>query len=62
MYSPSANHSWCTPRELGPEQSKKVIDRGFSGHRDVEQFEPGGLQTLLRCLVRDRQDVADRFQ
>src|SRR5713101_3355451 len=31
-------------------------------HRDVEQLEPRRLQPLLRRLIGDRQDVADRFQ
>ena len=40
---PSMNHSWCTPRDRGPEQSKKLMLRGCSGVGDVEQLDPAGV-------------------
>ena len=61
-YSPSQNQSWCTPRECGPEQSKNEIERGFSGHGDVEQLEAGRLLPVLLGLVGDRHDVADDLE
>jgi hypothetical protein len=35
---------------------------GVLRHRDVEQFEAGGLQPMMCGLVGDGHDVADRFQ
>ena len=62
MYSPSANHSWWTPREGGPGAVEKGDRaRGFR-HRDVEQLKAGGLQPGTRRLIGDRQDVANRLQ
>ena len=62
MYSPSANHSWWTPREVGPERSKNAIRFGFSGV-EMSNSSNAGLRVagLLR-LIGDRQDVADRLQ
>ena len=62
MYSPSANHSWCTPREFGPERSKNAMRFGFSGV-EMSNSSTAGLRVagLLR-LIGDRQDVADRLQ
>ena len=42
-YSPSANQSWCTPRENGPEQSTKAIDFGFSGFEMSNSSKPAGF-------------------
>ena len=42
MYSPSANHSWWTPREVGPERSTKLIRLGFSGVEMSKSSNPAG--------------------
>ena len=42
-YSPSQNHSWWTPREVGPEASKKAIERGVSGTEMSKSSMPAGV-------------------
>ena len=46
-YSPSQNQSWCTPREVGPEQSKKAIDFGFSGTEMSNSSMPAGCNPVF---------------
>jgi hypothetical protein len=47
-YSPSQNHSWWTPRECSPEQSKKAIERGFSGTEMSNSSSPAGFCPTFR--------------
>ena len=61
-YSPSANQSWCTPRECGPEQSTKAIDFGLLRLGDVEQLEAGRLLADLLALVGDRHHLVGDLQ
>ena len=46
-YSPSQNQSWCTPREVGPEQSKNEIDFGFSGTEMSNSSKPAGCRPFF---------------
>ena len=46
-YSPSQNQSWCTPREVGPEQSKNEIERGFSGTEMSNSSMPAGCRPFF---------------
>src|ERR1700722_8566863 len=43
MVLPSVNQSWCTPRDSGPEQSKKLMLFGFSGVEMSNSSNPAGF-------------------
>ena len=47
---------------IQPRAVEKCDRARVLGHRNVEQFEPCGLQALVRGLVGDGHDVADRLQ
>ena len=46
-YSPSTNHTWWTPRDAGPDESKKPIERGVSGLAMSNNSTPAGCRPTV---------------